>query len=99
MKVLVQHHVRDFDAWKSAFDEHGPIREKHGCTGHTVYRSGDDWNTVTILTDWPNFHQAQAFATDPSLRAAMEQGGVDNEPSVHFLKEEETSEYKLRRVV
>jgi hypothetical protein len=39
MILIVEHRVRDFEAWKPLFDEHGAVRRKYGATGHVVYRS------------------------------------------------------------
>jgi quinol monooxygenase YgiN len=52
MYVLVQHTVRDFDAWKPAFDEHEGKRAEYGCTCHTIYRDADKPNNVTIVMEY-----------------------------------------------
>jgi hypothetical protein len=38
MIIMVQHTVRDYDAWKRVFDEHEAVRKEHGATGHQLYR-------------------------------------------------------------
>ena len=38
MILVIQHKVRDFDAWKPVFDEQEPVRQTYGCTGHFVFR-------------------------------------------------------------
>src|SRR5439155_16045997 len=40
-KVIVQHHVQDYERWKPVFDEHGAVRRQHGATGHRIHRSLD----------------------------------------------------------
>ena len=65
MDIIVQHTVRDYDAWKPAFDEHEPTRAKFGCKGHTIYRDPDDPNEVTILTSWESREGAEQFITGP----------------------------------
>ena len=97
MKIIVQHTVRDYDAWKPAFDEHEPTRAKYGCKGHTIYRDPDDRNEVTVLTSWESREGAERFMQDPSLQTAMEKGGVISEPRVTLLKEAETCTYSARR--
>ncbi len=97
MDIIVQHTVRDYDAWKPAFDEHEPTRAKFGCKSHTIYRNPDDPNDVTILTSWESREGAQNFIQDPSLKAAMEKGGVISEPRVTLLEEAETHTYAARR--
>jgi quinol monooxygenase YgiN len=87
MDIIVQHTVRDYDAWKAAFDEHEATRAKYGCTGHTIYRDPDNRNDLTILTSWRTREDAQRFMDDPSLKAAMEKGGVTSEPRITLLEE------------
>ena len=92
--VIVQHTVRDYDTWKSVFDEHGDVRRRHGATGHQLYQGADNPNEVTILNQFPTREQADAFASDPSLPEAMKRGGVTGEPRVSFTRETETVDYR-----
>ena len=93
MIVIVQHKVRDFDAWKGVFDEHGQVRRKYGATGHEIYRGVDDPNEITIVNHFPSKPQAEAFAADPSLKEAMATGGVVSEPVMTWAEETETVRY------
>jgi heme-degrading monooxygenase HmoA len=97
MELIIQHTVRDFDAWKSAFDEHEAVRAKYGCLGHTIYRGGENGNDVTVVTSWEALDGAQEFAKDPSLREAMERGGVVGEPRVQPVDAVETVAYSVHR--
>ena len=94
MIIMVQHTVRDFDAWKRVFDEHESVRRQHGATGHELYRGADDPNAVTVVNHFPSREQAEAFATDPSLKEAMERGGVVSEPRVSWVEESESVDYR-----
>ena len=38
VKVIVQHHVADYDVWYPVFVEHQGIRKQHGATGHSINR-------------------------------------------------------------
>jgi heme-degrading monooxygenase HmoA len=96
MIVIVQHKVRDYDAWKSVFDEHGDVRRRHGATGHELYRSLQDPNEVTVVNHFPSKEQAEAFAADPSLKEAMERGGVISEPRLTWAREAEAVDYKAK---
>ena len=98
MIIIVQHTVRDFDAWKSVFDEHEAVRKEHGATGHELYRGADDPNEVTAVNHFPSREQAEAFASDPSLKEAMERGGVTSEPRITWAEESETSDYRQSQV-
>jgi quinol monooxygenase YgiN len=97
MNLIVQHTVRDYSVWKSVFDEHENVRAKHGCRGHAVYRDADEPNNVTIVLDYESRERAAEFMRDPSLREAMEKGGVTSEPRTTWLEKQETCEYKARQ--
>jgi len=96
MVVIVQHRVSDFDAWKTAFGEHGDVRKRHGATGHEVYRGLDDPNEVTAVIHFPSREAGEAFAADPSLKEAMEQGGVVSEPRITWAEEADSADYAAK---
>ena len=97
MDIIVQHTVRDYDSWKPAFEEHESTRAKYGCTGYTIYRDADSPNDVTILMSWESRERAEEFFEDPSLREAMEKGGVTAEPRRTWLDEDETRTHAASR--
>jgi len=92
-KVIVQHHVADYDTWFAAFDEHGEIRRKHGATGHTVTRSIADPNAIVIVNDFATLAGAQAFAADPSLPEVMHRAGVEGAPQVWITEDSSVVAY------
>ena len=92
-KVIVQHHVVDYDRWLPVFTEHQAIRQSHGGTGHSVNRSVADPNTIVIVNDFATLEGARAFSQDPSLPAAMERGGVDGAPQVWIVEEADAKAY------
>ncbi len=92
-KAIVQHRVVDYDQWLSVFTEHQAVRQQYGATGHSVNRSAADPNTLVIVTDFATLEGALAFTQDPSLRAAMESGGVDGAPQVWIVEEADAATY------
>ena len=49
MPVLrLEHAIRDFDLWKSAFDRDPIGRERSGVRGHRVFRPIDDPNYIAV---------------------------------------------------
>lgn len=71
MSVLViQHPVRDFQAWKRAFDDDPAGRARNGVTRHAVYRPQDDPNYVIVSLEFPSREHAQKFLELPALREA-----------------------------
>jgi hypothetical protein len=92
-KVIVQHHVVDYDKWFAVFTEHGEVRRQHGVTGHAVSRAIDDPNSIVIVNDFSTLAGAKAFATDPSLPEVMHRAGVDGAPQVWITEEASTAAY------
>ena len=97
MFLVVQHTVRDYDAWKTVFDEHESVRTKYGALGHTIYRDAGDPNAVTIFNRFESRARAEEFARDPSLPEAMKRGGVLGEPRITWLEEADSASYASRR--
>jgi quinol monooxygenase YgiN len=93
MILVVQHTVKDYDAWKPVFDEHESVRARHGATGHTIYRDVDDPNAVTIFNTFETREGAEVFSRDPSLKEAMERGGVTSEPRIMWVEEADSARY------
>lgn len=93
--VIVRHRVKDYDAWKPVFDEHGAVRRKHGALGHQIYRVSDDPNALVIVNLFRDAAGAQAFAADPSLPEAMQRGGVDGPPDIAFCERIEVVDYPV----
>jgi heme-degrading monooxygenase HmoA len=91
--LVVHHRVRDYDAWKPVFDEHESVRRSHGEIEHRVYRDINDPNRVVVHNDFPSEDAALAFTEDPSLREAMERGGVEGEPGISFMERAERKVY------
>lgn len=83
--LIVRHPVKDFDAWKVVYDEVGSLRDQHGCTFERVLRRPTDGNDVVAIHDFPTVEQAEAFAADPALKAAMERSGVAGAPRIEIF--------------
>ena len=92
-KVIVQHHVADYDRWYPAFTEHEAVRRQYGATGHSIARAVADPNTIVIVNDFATLEGAQTFTQDPSLPGVMERAGVDGPPQIWIVDEVESSRY------
>jgi quinol monooxygenase YgiN len=84
--IVVHHKVKDFAAWKPAYDKHAPARKGAGLTKDHVLQSVDDPNAVTIIMDFSDLAKAKAFAASPGLKEAMKAAGVVGAPAIHILK-------------
>lgn len=93
VKVIVQHHVADYDRWFPVFAEHEAVRRQHGATGHSISREVSDPNSILIVNEFATLEGARAFSQDPSLPAAMARGGVDGPPQVWITNEADARVY------
>lgn len=85
--ILVKHTVKNFDAWKPVYDQHGATRKAAGCKGTYVFREADKPNTLFALLNWDTIENARKFATSENLRETMKKAGVEGTPEIHFLNE------------
>ncbi len=84
--VLVAHRVRDWDAFKKAFDDHEGARRAASMLGHSVERGADDPNMVYIYCPASDANKLRAFLESPGLRDAMSSATVEGEPSIHVMR-------------
>lgn len=85
-RIIVQHNVRDFDAWKRVFDGHVGSRERAGLVDLFVsYPIGDtlDVHMMFGVTDEAALGE---YMSSAPLRAAMRLSGVVGEPKAYFVR-------------
>jgi hypothetical protein len=91
--VVIQHRLKDYEAWKPAFDSHEAVRRKHGRNVHRLYRTLVDPNSVVIVSEFATVEGVNAYMAAPSLPEAMDRGGVVMPPTVWLCDEIETRDY------
>ena len=74
--TIVTHPVKDFDTWKTIFDQFEPIRKEAGELSAVVLRHADDPNMVTIINTWESIEAFQALFNREELKAGMAEAGV-----------------------
>lgn len=97
MYLVIQHTVGDYDDWKPVFDGGEPVRTRHGCTGHEIYRGDDAGNDLTIMLDFRSREAGEAFMADPELRQHMDEGGVMSEPRTMWVTQTQCVNYRSRK--
>jgi heme-degrading monooxygenase HmoA len=80
--MIVTHKVSDFAKWKASYDEHDSMRSVHGIRSYVIGRGVEDPNMVMVVVKADDMAKAKAFARDPSLKKAMQKGGVTGTPSI-----------------
>jgi hypothetical protein len=82
--AIVRHEVKDYAAWKRAFDAHAEARARAGIIGHAVNRSVQKPNVVVIYLQAESLGPLQAFASSPDLKQVMQNAGVIGAPDITF---------------
>jgi heme-degrading monooxygenase HmoA len=85
--MFVKHNVKDYDAWKSAFDSVSDLRRRNGEKSYQILRQDNGSNSLVALFEWDSLENAQRYASSPELKEAMERAGVIGKPEILFLEE------------
>lgn len=95
MPILqIEHAVRDYDAWKQAFDSDPVGREQGGVLRYRVLRPTDDPNYVKVDLEFDTASEAEAFRT--ALRELWDRVGSDvglERPEARIVEVVESEEY------
>ena len=96
MPILrLQHAVRDFGAWKAAFDSDPIHRERSGVRSHRVYRPLGDPNTIAVDLEFDTAEEARRFevALGRLWSSAQAAAVMEGTPQVQIVEPVETVVY------
>ena len=82
--MVATHKVSNFAKWKISYDEHDSLRLANGIHSYVIGRGLQDSNMILVAVKVDDMAKAKAFAKDPSLKKAMQKGGVTGMPSFSF---------------
>jgi hypothetical protein len=82
--LTVHFKVKDFNAWRTSYNENEKSRQSSGITNCRVFRSADDPNDVVILQDVADVANARSWLGSDDTKTAMQKGGVIGSPSIRF---------------
>jgi len=85
--AAIEHQVKDYDAWREAYDAFADVQKANGVTSESVHRSKDDGNDLLVIHRFANVEDADAFFALPVLREKMQQGGVEGEPRIEIYQD------------
>ncbi len=83
--LVIHHKVRDYAAWRPAFDAHESNRVGAGITNGRVYQKAEDPNDIVILCEVADVTKARAWTAGEDLKTAMQNAGVIGAPTIHFI--------------
>lgn len=84
--ATVTHKVKDYDAWKTAFDADLAARKEAGILGHGVMRDVTNDKTVSVWLPAADEAKLKAFLADKALKDKMKAAGVQGKPEVLVMK-------------
>jgi len=85
--LLVRHKDKDYEKWKTVFDEHSATRKTSGSKGGRLLRNADDPNEMVVIFEWDSLEKARKFAQSEDLKKTMQRAGVIDKPDIYFLEE------------
>ena len=86
VRIFIRHSVRDYVAWKRAYNAFDKERRKMGVTRHAVFRSVAKPRDVTIFHDFDTLTKAKESVGSRRLRQVMKGAGVRGAPKIWFVK-------------
>ena len=86
VRIFIRHSVRNYGAWRRAYNAFDKERKGMGVKGHAVFRAVAKPNDITIWHDFATLAKAKKFAANPRLKEVMKGAGVASAPIIWFVK-------------
>ena len=84
--AYIQHRVKDYKTWQTAYFAHDSIRKAYGLTPLALGRDLRDSNLVYIVNIMEDLTRAQNFAALPALKQVMMKAGVISKPGFSYAE-------------
>lgn len=84
--LFVRHKVENLERWLGAFEAHGDMRAEYGSKGGYVQFHPYERDDVIAFLGWKGLERAREFVASDTLKEAMQDAGVADEPTVLFLE-------------
>jgi quinol monooxygenase YgiN len=85
--AVIQHRVKDYDAWRKAYDGFADVQKAGGVTHESVHRAKDDPNDLLVIHGFANVADAEEFLAGAELRDAMQKAGVEGQPQIEIYED------------
>jgi hypothetical protein len=82
--VEVSHSVKDYAAWRPAFNTDSAERKASGLKDMVVGRQIDNPNNLIAVMEVADIQKAKDFAASPRLKEVMGKAGVISKPVIEF---------------
>jgi hypothetical protein len=77
--------VKDYDAWKKAFDEHQQARKDAGALGDGVMRGVDNPKLIAVYLPTNDIAKLKEFTASKDLKDKMKEAGVVGKPTIYLF--------------
>jgi quinol monooxygenase YgiN len=84
--TIVTHKVKDYAAWKTAFDTHQQARADAGIVAHCVMKDVKKPNTVSVWAAYSDQAKVDALFSSDDMKAKMKEAGVVGKPTMVGMK-------------
>ena len=85
--AVMQHRVKDYDAWHQVYEGFADVQKAGGVTHESVYRADGDPSNVLVMRGLSTLAEAETFLGRDELRDAMRSGGVEGEPRIEIYQD------------
>jgi hypothetical protein len=82
--MVITAKVADYSKWQPTYDARDSARLASGIHSYVIGRGLQDSNTLLIAMKIDDIEKAKAYAKDPGLKKAMQQGGVMGTPTISY---------------
>ena len=76
--------VKDYSAWRQAYDGREKSRLSAGITNGRVFRNAQDQNDIVVLQDVADVAKARSWLGSDEMKAAMQTSGIVGSPNFRF---------------
>lgn len=84
--AIVQHKVKDYDAFKPVFDDGASLRTAASVVGHAVGQDPANAKQVTVWLQATDLEKLKAFLESKELKGKMKEAGVRGAPTITIVE-------------
>lgn len=85
--AVVQHHVKDYAAWREIYDGFVDVGPAGVATPVGVYRALHDPNNVLIIVGFESPADAELFSEAAYMREVMQLAGIEGQPRIELYED------------
>ena len=82
--MIARHKVANFEKWKASYEAHDSMRLANGLHSYVLGRGLKDTSMILVAVKAEDMKKAQTFSKEPSLKQAMQKGGVVGTPTWNY---------------